>query len=138
MSLKRILFCILLFSFTHAYSLTQTELLNTWILVKLQEKDIALDNYSDEKPNITFQEERFAAWAGCNRIAGTYTFNPPDSLEFPPNIMMTKMACMNPQNIEDEFVSILPMVKKVQFTDNHLQFLNDQSVIVAEFIKSQN
>lgn len=106
---------------------------HSWTLKSLGSKTIDQSLYSDLKPNITFDaSNRFYAFAGCNRIAGGFTLTPPDQLQFG-NTLMTKMACMTPTNVEDEFVVMLSQVRFWQVESNQLFLLDANKTVLAIF-----
>lgn len=106
---------------------------HAWNLLSLNSKTIDQSLYSELKPNLTLDtNNRFYAYAGCNRIGGSFTATPPDKLEFG-NSFMTKMACMNEANVEDEFVVILSQVKFWQIENNQLQLLDASRKVIATF-----
>lgn len=138
MTLKKLIFNLFILAIccvTTAGAVTLSDLTNKkWELVTFNGQKIDSELYPQEKPNIQFTDVlRYNAWAGCNRIAGNYTFTPESTLQFAPNSIMTKMACFGAQNIEDAFVTMLPAVQTVTIQESNMQFLDKQNNVVAEF-----
>lgn len=119
----------------NAFAVTTSELINRdWILQTLNGIKIHLEAYPGKKPRIKFFDDlRFTAWAGCNEISGNYYFKEPDVLKFDENMIMTKMACDWPQNVENELVKTLATVQKVDITADLMQFFNVDGKAVAEY-----
>lgn len=117
----------------NSFASTQLDMIDKdWLINELGDQIINMENYNTEKPHITFyQDNRFSAWAGCNRISGAYNFTAPDKLQFPPNIIITRMACSSPQNIEDKFVAILPEVQTMIINEQSMQLLSKDGSVLA-------
>lgn len=105
-----------------------------WVLTKLEQTEIDLQQYETEKPYIELQaSNRYSAYAGCNRISGSFTLSEPNTLVFLPNAIMTKMACMQPSNIEDLFLKVLDQVKTWEIKEQRLILSNINGNILAVF-----
>ncbi len=131
---------VLLALVSNAYALTIEDLVNKdWILQSLRGVPISHEIYQGKKPMVRFFSDlRFTAWAGCNQIAGGYTLTNPDVLVFDKNMIMTKMACQGPQNIEDGFIATLQSVHNVTITGQIMQLLDLDTKVVAEFAQLQS
>lgn len=106
-----------------------------WILKSINGVGIHLTSYTGKKPRLKFFDDlRFAAWAGCNDISGSYHFKETDSLNFDQNMITTQMACNTPQNIEREVLTALQAVRKVDISNNFLQLMDDQNKLLLEYI----
>lgn len=107
---------------------------NPWVLATMNGKAIDLSLYPQRQPGITFgADNRYAAFAGCNQIAGSFFLNGVSGLEFSPNSMMTKMSCAGPANIEDEFTAVLPKVKFWTIQENQLLLQDQQQATLLSF-----
>lgn len=131
---------IMLALISNAYALTTVDLVDKdWILQKLQGIKVSHELYQGKKPMLKFNAElKFSAWAGCNQINGSYTLTGNDTLVFDKNIVMTKMACAGPQNIEEEFVAMLQTVHMVAINGQVMQFMTESHKVVAEFAQLQS
>lgn len=105
-----------------------------WILITIQDKNLNLAEYGKQKPFISLQtDERYSAYAGCNQISGNYDLSGLNGLRFLPNALMTKMACMQKGNIEDQFLQLLNQVKYWNITDHNLIFSDESNNTLAVF-----
>jgi heat shock protein HslJ len=107
-----------------------------WDFDTLDSMPVDTSRYQNEKPNIAFSDNgRFTAYAGCNRIAGGYKVSGQE-LIFSPNTIMTKMACPGNEDLENNFVNILPRVKYWSITDTTLTLTSSDKVNLATFKSS--
>lgn len=131
---NKVIASALIFSACNVYAANISDLKNKeWIITDIKNVAVKLEEYSNEKPNIKFSDmDRFNAWAGCNRITGSYTFTEPNLLTFGDYTIMTKMACINPENIEDIFVAALPQVEAVNIDPENLQFMDHNNNVIVK------
>lgn len=92
-----------------------------WTLVDINGETIKSDprftpiGHSKITLQLNAQSERFGGNSGCNRYSGSYTLKE-DSLKINPQIISTKMACLNTDlaRQEQEYLNILPQITRIQ------------------------
>lgn len=67
-----------------------------------------------------------SGYAGCNRMAGSYTLGP-GTLEFGP-LAMTRMACID-MDLETRFSAVIGAVRQYRVEGNQLVLLADSRVL---------
>lgn len=75
--------------------------------------------------------QRFYAFGGCNRMAGSYTLAGA-TLKFGP-VAGTRMACPTGADTEAAFVAVLNTVAGWQIVGNRLKLLDAGKVVLAKF-----
>lgn len=109
--MKKYILGVLLFVYCNLAGAVTTMVGQTWIFDTLNGAAVDMSKYQAQKPNIVFNSGgRFSAYAGCNRIAGSYSISGKE-LTFAPNTIMTKMACTGREELESNFIAILPQIK---------------------------
>jgi len=81
-----------------------------WYLTSMNSVPVELMKFKDEKPFLQLMDEnRYAAYAGCNRIMGGYEIED-DKIKFSGGAM-TMMACQYNMEFEQKFVKNLEEVR---------------------------
>ncbi len=101
-----------------------------WVLAKLGEREHPV-GAGDRPPTLSFEGDRAAGFAGCNRFSGSYTAGA-DSLTFGP-LLSTKMACPGADQVEAGYLAALAATRTYAATDRTLTLRGD-GAIVAEFL----
>ncbi len=134
---RKILFVSLLLvcAVTNAQDQKQ-HLMQKWTLIILNNQSLIMAKFPQQKPYIELQKDnRFAAYVGCNQIAGSYKLIEPNVIEFSQDMISTKMACDKYfMDLETEFMNTLPKVKIWEIKDDKaLNFMNAQAETLAIF-----
>ena len=108
------------------YALAETK----WKLVELNGKVVKSETNKDYFINLDSKSGKFAAFAGCNSISGSFVMIAATKLSFT-NVMSTKMACAN-ANVEDKFTKALSKVDNYMIEGTMLHFHNGKKA-VAKF-----
>lgn len=90
-----------------------------WVLVSLGEQSSPVGR--DKQPatlRLDASANRAAGFAGCNRYSASFTLTG-DSLRFGPAIA-TKMACVDGDELERNYLGALPAIATYEVTDSSL------------------
>ena len=103
--------------------ITDYRLHDIWVLEQLNGKDITIDDFGKEYPNMEINSttNTFSGFAGCNRMNGML-LNEREILRFT-NVATTKMMC-EPSNREAEFLSALQSTNTYTIENNRLGLSN--------------
>lgn len=101
---------------------------HAWILDQLDGRPAPLG--ADSRPaTLTFTDAgRASGFAGCNRMAGSFTLHG-SALRFGP-LVMTRMACMKGMELETRFAAALDEVRTYGFRGDTLE-LRSRSAVIA-------
>ena len=108
-----------------------------WALVELNARPVTVINPA-QQPSILFDAAagRVSGHAGVNRYSGSFTQEGP-ALSFGP-AMVTKMAgAPELMRIEDDFLAMLPKVKRWRVESSWLLLVGDNGVILARLVLGQ-
>ncbi|MEC4005373.1 META domain-containing protein [Flavobacterium sp. SUN052] len=109
------------------YALAETK----WKLVELNGKAVKSTSDKDYFINLDSKSGKFAAFAGCNSIMGTFVMKAATKLAFL-KIATTKMACQDSKT-EMDFVKALEKVDNYMIEGTMLHFHKGNSNAVAKF-----
>jgi heat shock protein HslJ len=101
-------------------------LINTrWGLLSINGKKEDLSKLPKEV-HITFRNEnnRFDGFSGCNNISGTYEYRVDGTLKLS-QMISTKMACLNDNDIESRFTKALESVTGYKIVKDELILLSN-------------
>lgn len=108
-----------------------------WTLVALGGQAAPMGN-GGRPATLTFLTEasRVGGFAGCNRVAGSYTLNGAN-LTFGP-LVMTKMACVEGMDLEQRFAAALDSTRTMRHVADTLELMNQQGSVLARFERHPN
>ena len=109
------------------YALAETK----WKLVELNGKAVKSATNKDYFINLDSKSGKFAAFAGCNSLMGTFVMKAATKLAFS-KVSSTKMACQDSKT-EMEFVKALEKVDNYMIEGTMLHFHKGKSDAVAKF-----
>lgn len=109
------------------YALAETK----WKLVELNGKAVKSNSTKDYFINLDSKSGKFAAFAGCNSIMGTFVMKAATKLAFS-KIATTKMACQDSKT-ETDFVAALGKVDNYMIEGTSLHFHKGKLSAVAKF-----
>ena len=91
-----------------------------------------------EKPTISFygSNETFSGFTGCNRFSGRYEMPDSNSLSLKAATPSTKMVCLGDYD-ENKFIDYLHRVTKFKGTDERLELMDGDKVIMTFTRKSE-
>lgn len=103
-----------------------------WTLVTLAGRPVAMP--PERAPSLTLDEGEGRAFGstGCNRYTGGYELDGA-SLSFPPNMAVTRMACLENMEIDGQFTQALSHVRGWQLDAGILSLLDEQGTTLATF-----
>lgn len=102
-----------------------------WKLVSLYQKKVVQDGKKVYFLKMNSKDARFAAYAGCNTIAGNYVMPSSETLDFS-DVIMTRMACPD-MTLEDKFGAMLVQVLHYKIEGELLMFFGEGKKILAKF-----
>ena len=108
------------------YALAETK----WKLVELNGTAVKSDTSKEYFINLDSKSGKFAAFAGCNSISGSFVMKATTKLLFT-NVMATEKACAN-ANVEEKFTKALSKVDNYMIEGTMLHFHNGKKA-VAKF-----
>lgn len=109
------------------YPLAETK----WQLVELNGKAVKSTSTKDYFINLDSKSGKFAAFAGCNSIMGTFVMKATTKLAFS-KVASTKMAC-DDSKTEMEFVKTLSKVDNYMIEGRTLHFHKGNTAAIAKF-----
>ena len=112
------------------YALAETK----WKLVELNGKPVKNTSDKEYFINLDSKSGKFAAFAGCNKLNGSFVMTDATKLSFT-NVMSTKMACPN-SDVENKFTKALSKVDNYMIEGAMLHFHNGKKA-VAKFEASK-
>ncbi|MBR9914535.1 MAG: META domain-containing protein [Algicola sp.] len=112
--------------------ITDYRLHDIWVLTTLNGMNMTTDHFAKELPNIEINttKNRFAGYAGCNRMTGQIFFEK-HLLRFT-NVAMTKKMCPG-SNQERQFLEALKKVTRYNIENNQLILSNpDEELLILK------
>jgi len=109
------------------YALAETK----WKLVELNGKAIKNDTSKDYFINLDSKSGKFAAYAGCNSLTGTFVMKSAGKLTFS-KITATRMACAN-MEFESNFIKTIKKTDNYMIEGNMLHFHKLRGAALAKF-----
>jgi len=105
----------------------------TWVATKIGKSTIVYNNDAPNRASLQFDEatHRVTGTDGCNRLTGAYKAGK-DTLELE-QIASTRMACMNNDNLDQQFNEALAKVTHYQVINRTLKLLDRHGNPVLEF-----
>jgi heat shock protein HslJ len=85
------------------------------------------------EPHLILQpaQKRVVGFSGCNRMGGNYTLEG-DRVGFA-NMMSTRMACMQGDDVERVFLNVLPAVARWRVSGERMELLDVNGAALAQF-----
>jgi len=102
-----------------------------WKLISLNKKKVSQKNKKSYFLKLNSKDGRFAAYAGCNNIGGSYVMPSTDKLSFS-DIFSTKMACPD-MTLENNFSTMLSEVAVYKLEGETLVLFTEGKKILAKF-----
>ncbi len=109
------------------YALAETK----WKLVELDGKAVSNASGKDYYMNLDSKSGKFEAYAGCNKISGSFVMKAANMLEFS-KIASTKMACDN-MKFETKFIKNIEKTNNYMIEGTMLHFHKGSKSAVAKF-----
>ena len=104
-----------------------------WQLIKLNGQDIDAKG-SPRPPYLRMSANKMQGLTGCNVMSGFYNRNQEHNMQFI-QVQGTTNKCPKYQSLESDFIAALQKFRVWRITpDDHLQFLDEKQVVVAEFV----
>jgi heat shock protein HslJ len=105
----------------------------TWVATKIGNSAIIYNNDASNRASLKFDEatHRVSGTDGCNRLMGSYQAGK-DTLVFD-QMASTRMACLNNDNLDQQFNAALAKVTHYQVFGKTLKLLDRQGNPVIEF-----
>jgi copper homeostasis protein (lipoprotein) len=106
---------------------------NHWVLTALDGRPVSATAPGQRETSLVLhsRQQRYAGWAGCNRLIGSYALDG-SRLSFSP-AAGTMMACPEGMEAEKAFLEALPRVTGWRITGVHLEMLDAGGTVVARF-----
>jgi copper homeostasis protein (lipoprotein) len=106
---------------------------NHWVLTALDGRPVAATAPGQRETSLVLhsRQQRYAGWAGCNRLIGGYALEG-SRLSFSP-AAGTMMACPEGMEAEKAFLEALPRVTGWRITGVHLEMVDAGGSVVARF-----
>lgn len=102
-----------------------------WKLVELNGKAVKSTSSKDYFINLDSKSGKFAAYAGCNNLAGTFVMKSTGKLAFS-KIIATKMACPN-MEFESNFIKTIEKTDNYMIEGKMLHFHKAKGAALAKF-----
>jgi copper homeostasis protein (lipoprotein) len=104
-----------------------------WVLTALDGRPVAATAPGQRETSLVLhsRQQRYAGWAGCNRLIGGYVLEG-NRLTFSP-AAGTMMACPEGMEAEKAFIEALPRVQSWRIAGVHLELLDAGGAVVARF-----
>ena len=102
-----------------------------WKLVELNGKAVKSTSNKDYFINLDSKSGKFAAYAGCNSLAGTFVMKATGKLAFS-KIIATRMACPN-MEFESNFIKTIEKTDNYMIEGKMLHFHKAKGAALAKF-----
>lgn len=103
-----------------------------WTLVQLRGKPVVLPD-SGRAPGLMFHSEngRLSGSGGCNQLLGSYSVD--QNLIQTKMIAATRMACLQPGNVDDELIATLTQVKSWNILGQRMELYDQLGRLLVRF-----
>lgn len=103
-----------------------------WTLVQLRGKPVVLPE-SGRAPGLMFhsENERLSGSGGCNQLLGTYSVD--KNLIQTTMIAATRMACLQPGDVDDELIATLTQVKSWNILGQRMELYDQLGRLLLRF-----